>query len=137
MPPATPAAHAPPTPGRWGGLFSHLANIYHLTVKELRSIRADPMMLVLVLYAFSIAVYTVATGASTEANDLTVGVVDEDHSELSRRLFDALTPPLIKRFSSVRTRSIPTWTTDIWCSFWKSRPASRPTFCLADNPPCS
>ena len=49
MPPATPAAHAPPTPGRWGGLFSHLANIYHLTVKELRSIRADPMMLVLVL----------------------------------------------------------------------------------------
>jgi ABC-2 type transport system permease protein len=106
MPPATPAAHAPQTPGRWGVLFSHLANIYHLTVKELRSIRADPMMLVLVIYAFSIAVYTVATGASTEANDLTVGVVDEDHSELSRRLFDALTPPLIKRSVLISSNEI-------------------------------
>jgi ABC-2 type transport system permease protein len=106
MPSATPAAHAPPTPGRWGGLFSHLTNIYHLTVKELRSIRADPMMLVLVIYAFSIAVYTVATGASTEANDLTVGVVDEDHSELSRRLLDALNPPLIKRSVLISSNEI-------------------------------
>jgi len=78
------------------GLLAHLANIYRLTVKELRSIRADPMVLILVAYAFSIAVYTVATGASTEAKDLTVGVVDEDHSELSRRLMDALNPPLFK-----------------------------------------
>ena len=106
MPSATPAAHAPPTPERWGGLFSHLTNIYHLTVKELRSIRADPMMLVLVIYAFSIAVYTVATGASTEANDLTVGVVDEDHSELSRRLLDALNPPLIKRSVLISSNEI-------------------------------
>ena len=55
------------------------------------------MMLVLVVYAFSVAVYTVATGASTEAKDLTVGVVDEDQSDLSGRLLDALNPPLIKR----------------------------------------
>jgi ABC-2 type transport system permease protein len=66
-------------------------------VKELRSIRADPMMLVLVAYTFSVAVYTVATGASTEAKDLAVGVVDEDHSDLSHRLRDALNPPLFKR----------------------------------------
>src|SRR5215471_10299765 len=60
------------------GLFTHIINILRLTIKELRSIRADPMMLVLVAYTFSVAVYTVATGASTEAKDLTVGVVDED-----------------------------------------------------------
>jgi ABC-2 type transport system permease protein len=72
-------------------------NIYRLAVKELRSIRADPMMLLLVAYTFTAAVYTVATGASTEAKDLTVGVVDEDHSDLSRRLLDALNPPLFKR----------------------------------------
>jgi hypothetical protein len=36
-------------------------------------------------------------GASTEAKDLTVGVVDEDHSDLSGRLLDALNPPLFKR----------------------------------------
>src|SRR5262249_36237788 len=48
-------------------------------------------------YTFTIAVYTVATGASTEAKDLTVGVVDEDDSDLSHRLLDALNPPLFKR----------------------------------------
>ena len=50
------------------GLLTHLVNIYRLVIKELRSIRADPMMLVLVVYTFTVAVYTVATGASTEAN---------------------------------------------------------------------
>ena len=55
------------------------------------------MMLVLVVYTFTVAVYTVATGASTEATDLTVGVVDEDNSDLSHRLVDALNPPLFKR----------------------------------------
>ena len=79
------------------GCFTHLVNVYRLAVKELRSIRADPMMLLLVAYTFTAAVYTVATGASTEARDLTVGVVDEDRSDLSHRLLDALNPPLFKR----------------------------------------
>jgi ABC-2 type transport system permease protein len=80
-----------------GGLLTHVANIFYLTIKELRSIRADPMMLILVFYTFTVAVYTVATGASTEAKDLTVGIVDEDRSDLSHRLMDALNPPLFKR----------------------------------------
>jgi len=79
------------------GLLTHIVNVYRLVIKELRSIRADPMMLVLVVYTFTVAVYTVATGASTEATDLTVGVVDEDNSDLSHRLVDALNPPLFKR----------------------------------------
>ena len=48
-------------------LIIHLQNILHLVVKELRSLRADPIMLVLVIYTFSIAVYTVATGVKLEA----------------------------------------------------------------------
>jgi len=95
MPPAASGARAAQT--RRAGLLSHAKNIYHLAVKEFRSIFADPMMLLLVIYSFSFAVYTVATGASTEAKDLTIGVVDEDHSGLSRQLFNALIPPLIKR----------------------------------------
>jgi ABC-2 type transport system permease protein len=35
-------------------------------------------MLILVVYAFSISVNTVATGAVTEATNLSVGIVDED-----------------------------------------------------------
>jgi hypothetical protein len=79
------------------GLLTHVVNIFYLTIKELRSIRAEPMMRILVFYAFTIAVYTVATGASTETKDLTVGVVDEDRSDVSHRLMDALNPPLFKR----------------------------------------
>ena len=84
-------------PNKKEGLLTHIVNVYRLVIKELRSIRADPMMLVLVVYTFTVAVYTVATGASTEATDLTVGVVDEDNSDLSHRLVDALNPPLFKR----------------------------------------
>ena len=47
------------------GLLTHLENVYYLTIKELRSIRADYMLLILVAYTFTLAVYTVATGAST------------------------------------------------------------------------
>ena len=46
-------------------LANHFVNVFRLVMKELRSIRADPTMLVLVVYAFSISVNTVATGAVT------------------------------------------------------------------------
>ncbi|MGO4667061.1 ABC transporter permease [Bosea sp. 2RAB26] len=88
------------------GLRLHLANIYQLVIKELRSIRADPVMLILVVYAFSIAVYTVATGASTEAKNLTVGIVDEDRSDLSRQIQNALNPPLFKSAVTISARDI-------------------------------
>ena len=83
------------------GLKRNLANIYRLVIKELRSIRSDPIMLILVVYAFSLAVYTVSTGASTEARDLTVGIVDEDRSPLSRQILHALNPPLFKRVVTI------------------------------------
>ena len=74
----------------------HLANIYRLMIKELRSFRSDPIMLALVAYSFTIAIYAAATGASTEATNLSVAIVDEDHSDLSRRIADGLTPPTFK-----------------------------------------
>ncbi len=77
-------------------LLIHLQNILRLVVKELRSLRADPIMLVLVVYTFSIAVYTVATGVKLEARELTIGIVDEDQSEFSRSLLGAFGPPLFK-----------------------------------------
>jgi ABC-2 type transport system permease protein len=73
--------------------IDHVVNIYHLVIKELRSIRADPVMLVLVVYSFSLSVNTVATGAVTEATNLSVGIVDEDGSDLSRRIAEGLKRP--------------------------------------------
>jgi len=71
----------------------HLTNIFRLVIKELRSIRADPVMLILVVYAFTISVNTVASGAVTEATNLSVGIVDEDGSDLSRQIAEALRRP--------------------------------------------
>src|SRR5262252_1558679 len=95
-----PASTMPrPRPGLAFG--RHVGNLSQLVLKELRSIRADPLMLILVLYAFTIAVYTVTTGASTEVRNMPVGFVDEDHSSLSRQLADALLPPLFKGATSL------------------------------------
>ena len=95
-----------PGSNRAAGLRQHLANIYRLTIKELRSIRSDPIMLALVGYAFSIAIYAAATGASTEATNLAIGIVDEDHSDLSRRIADGLTPPTFKSVTQIAAPDI-------------------------------
>jgi ABC-2 type transport system permease protein len=85
-----------PRRNRLGALRRHLINIYRLIVKEMRSILSDPVMLPLLVFTFTLAVYAAATGASTEATNLSVGIVDEDHSDLSHRIADGLTPPTFK-----------------------------------------
>jgi ABC-2 type transport system permease protein len=95
--PAQPVGEpAKPRSNRLAKLWLHIANVYRLTIKELRSFLSDPIMLLLVAYAFTIAIYAAATGASTEATNLSVAIVDEDHSDLSRRIADGLTPPTFK-----------------------------------------
>jgi ABC-2 type transport system permease protein len=91
---STPSAPAPRLAEEKPLTFvDHVTNIYHLVIKELRSIRADPVMLVLLIYSFSFSVNTVATGAVTEATNLSVGIVDEDGSDLSRRIAEGLRRP--------------------------------------------
>jgi ABC-2 type transport system permease protein len=87
-------------------LRDHVINVLRLVVKELRSIRADPTMLVLVAYAFSISVNTVATGAVTEATNLSVGIVDEDGSELSRQIAAGLQPPTFQPAMQIAAKDI-------------------------------
>jgi ABC-2 type transport system permease protein len=84
----------------------HLSNVFNLVIKELRSIRADPVMLFLVIYSFSLSVYTVATGAKTEATNLSVGIVDEDGSGLSRQIAEALKPPTFQPPVHIRASDI-------------------------------
>jgi ABC-2 type transport system permease protein len=74
-----------------------LANVFRLGVKELYSLRADPILLVMIAYAFTFAVHAQATGAKTEVENVAVGIVDEDDSELSRRIAGAILEPQFKR----------------------------------------
>jgi ABC-2 type transport system permease protein len=95
-----------PGSNRFAKLALHLANIYRLVIKELRSIRSDPIMLVLVAYSFTIAIYAAATGATTEAINLSIGIVDEDQSDLSRRIADGLTPPTFRSVTQIAATEI-------------------------------
>ena len=67
-----------------------------LGVKELHSLRRDLVLVFLILYTFTFAIYTVATGVKTEVRNAAIAIVDEDGSELSHRIRDALLPPYFK-----------------------------------------
>ncbi|TBW39521.1 ABC transporter permease [Siculibacillus lacustris] len=71
-------------------------NVFRLAIKELQSLRHDPMMLFLIVYAFSAAVIMVADGVKLEVVNATMGVVDDDRSQLSRRMTDAFAAPYFK-----------------------------------------
>jgi ABC-2 type transport system permease protein len=47
-----------------------------------------------------------ATGASTEATNLSIGIADEDHSDLSRRIADGFTPPTFQRAVEIAVTDI-------------------------------
>lgn len=70
-----------------------LANIVSLGVKELRSLGRDPIMMALIVYAFTAAIYTAATAMPETLNKAQVAIVDEDHSALSARIASAFYPP--------------------------------------------
>jgi ABC-2 type transport system permease protein len=71
----------------------HLSNIFRLGLKELASLSRDVVMMALILYTFTMAVYDVAKGVRTEVQNAAVAIVDDDGSDFSRRLFDAIQPP--------------------------------------------
>ncbi|MEQ8828017.1 MAG: ABC transporter permease, partial [Parvibaculum sp.] len=71
-------------------------NIYRLGIKELRSLRSDPVLVFLIVYAFSWGIYEVATGVKFEVANASVAIIDEDRSPLSREIASALLPPYFK-----------------------------------------
>lgn len=73
-----------------------LINIFRLGIKELRSLWADKVLLVLICWVFTGAIYAASVGVSQELRNAPVAVVDEDQSQLSKRLIGALTPPYFK-----------------------------------------
>ncbi len=71
-------------------------NIFRLGLKELRSLAADKVLLGLIVWAFSGAIYEAATGSSQQVNNAPVAIVDEDASPLSTQLVGALYPPYFR-----------------------------------------
>ena len=69
-------------------------NTFQLGLKELLGLWRDPLMLVLILYSFSISIYVGAKAQPDSLTNATIAIVDEDHSQLSERITDAFLPPM-------------------------------------------
>jgi ABC-2 type transport system permease protein len=74
----------------------NLNQLWRLTIKEWYSLISDPILILLIIYTFSIAVYVIAHGIDISISDASVAIVDEDNSQLSASISDALLPPYFK-----------------------------------------
>ena len=68
-------------------------NIYNLSIKELKTLFYDKVMVLLVIYSFSFAIYIGGTQTSTELRNASIAFVDSDKSTLSHRIIDSFMKP--------------------------------------------
>jgi len=69
------------------------SNILWLGLKELRSLASDPVLVLFILYAFSLSIITQARGVKSEVNNASLAFIDEDESQLSKELIASFLPP--------------------------------------------
>ena len=70
-----------------------LRKVWRLGIKELWSLARDPVMLGLIVWAFTAGVYMAATAQPDTLSRAALAIVDEDQSPLSLRIREAFTPP--------------------------------------------
>ena len=70
-----------------------LHNTWHLGIKEFHSLLGDPTMLFLILFMFTVSVYSNARAEPESLHRAAIAVVDEDRSQLSGQIVAALQPP--------------------------------------------
>jgi ABC-2 type transport system permease protein len=76
-------------------------HIAYLGIKELISLARDPVLLFLIAYAFSFAVYTPSKSAVMDLVNGSIAVVNQDDSEAARAVKDAMLPPLFLPASDI------------------------------------
>ncbi len=70
-----------------------LSHIYHLGIKEFWGLWRDPILLILIVYSFTLSVYTGSTAMPETLNRAAIAIVDEDQSPVSTRISTAFYPP--------------------------------------------
>jgi ABC-2 type transport system permease protein len=69
-------------------------NVLHLGIKELWSLFRDPIMLLLIVFAFTVSIYSTAGALPDTLYKAPIVIVDEDQSVLSQRIVNAFQLPL-------------------------------------------
>ena len=70
-----------------------VSNIFNLGLKELWGLVRNPMMLLLMIYAFSAQIYTASEAMPETLNRASIAIIDEDRSPLSGRIASTFYPP--------------------------------------------
>lgn len=78
-----------------------LKNILTLMLKEFRSLLTDPVLMVLIAYVFTAMIYQMAS-VSTDVKNASVGIIDQDRSQLSMRIRDAVREPYFQPPRDIR-----------------------------------
>lgn len=89
-------------------MLKRVTNIYRLGIKELLSLRYDSVLVFMIIYSFTFAIYTPAKWSPLELEDASVAVVDEDRSPLSERISAAFVPPYFKPSKRLDVQEIDT-----------------------------
>ncbi len=77
-------------------MWRWLQNVFRLGIKELASISRDTVMIALIVFEFTAAVYSEADSMKMDVNNVKIAVVDADRSALSARIKDGLRPPYFR-----------------------------------------
>jgi len=84
-----------------------LANIFWLGTKELRSFAHDYVLVGLIIWAFSFAVYAQAQSKSQELNNASIAIIDEDNSLLSHLIIEGFyLPPYFRAPRAIALRDV-------------------------------
>ncbi len=74
----------------------HLVNVYRLGVKELWGLARDPMLIFLIVFTFTFSTYTTGSSMPETISNAPLAVIDEDDSQLSKRIQSAFYLPLFE-----------------------------------------
>ncbi|HEM6906213.1 TPA: ABC transporter permease [Providencia stuartii] len=83
-----------------------LQNIFYLGVKELRSLGRDKAMMALIVFAFTVSIYSSATVTPGSLHHAPIAVADQDKSQLSNRIINSFYAPYFKTPADVTPEQI-------------------------------
>lgn len=110
-------------------------HIFSLGCKEIIGLFRDPLLVVLIVYAFSVNVYMGAKSAPDAISNAAIAIVDEDGSALSKRISDAFMPPLFLKPDKISRADIDRMMDQGRYTFVVVFPPSFQEKVLADNSP--
>jgi ABC-2 type transport system permease protein len=73
------------------------ANIFNLGIKELRGLARDPILVALIVFAYTVVIYVSAKALPDNLHKAPIAIDDYDRSQLSERIDDAFLMPYFLR----------------------------------------